>query len=333
MMAGAAAAQQPPAKTRGRGASTAVTPARVLLTPRFIPGQVFRYNMQFETSSQTTHSGLVADPQGPSQLTITWDATVRVDVLPAGASAPGGIRLRTTYEKSAATIQSDTYDPAAVTIQERYQKMQGVSLEFTLDANGKPTGVTGLEALGGDEKAQQQARDWIAQITRGAGAPAAGIFIGQVWSSEQPVTTVPLAGLTSQMVSTYVRNEPCRQPLEGAAPQKSPGEKSAAPAPEVADDESCALILTRLRTLPPKPQSDPTAEDYKKRGIRAAGSWDGSGESLSHVSLRTGLVVSITQTGSETMDMTLTTPHEDSLRYSGIIRTRSQLMLAPAEKP
>ena len=36
-----------------------------------------------------------------------------LEVLPAEASAPGNIHLRTKYEKSTAHVTSDTFDPAA----------------------------------------------------------------------------------------------------------------------------------------------------------------------------------------------------------------------------
>jgi hypothetical protein len=43
--------------------------------------------------------------------------------------------------------------------------------------------------------------------------------------------------------------------------------------------------------------------------------------------LRTGLAVSITQTGSEEMDVTLTTGKNISMRYAGTILSRSQVAL------
>ncbi len=54
---------------------------RVSLAPRFIPGQTFRYEMEFETTTDTTRSGLATDPQGPSSLVVDWNATVRLEIL------------------------------------------------------------------------------------------------------------------------------------------------------------------------------------------------------------------------------------------------------------
>jgi hypothetical protein len=92
--------------------------------------------MEFETTTSTSRSGLAADPEGPSKLVITWNATILLQVLPAEANAQGNIRLRTTYESSTAHVSSDTFDPAAAATEEQYKKLQGKVVEFTLDANG-----------------------------------------------------------------------------------------------------------------------------------------------------------------------------------------------------
>ena len=172
----------------------AVSP-RVSLTPRFIPGQTFRYEMEFETTTETSRSGLASDPQGPSSLVVDWNATVRMEVLPADAGTPGGIRLRTTYEKSTANVHSDTFDPAADETSEQYKSLEGKVVEFTLDAGGKVKYVSGIEGIVDSEKAAQSAREWIAQLSASAGAPPGGVSIGQAWSSEQPANSLPIAGM------------------------------------------------------------------------------------------------------------------------------------------
>lgn len=87
------------------------------------------------------------------------------------------------------------------------------------------------------------------------------------------------------------------------------------------------MILTHLNLVRPKPVHDPTPEEYRKNGVQTAGNWNGSAQSLSYISLRTGLVVSVTQTGTEVMDVTLTTAQHESLRYAGTILSRSQVAL------
>jgi hypothetical protein len=300
-----------------------IAPERVSLSPRFSPGQVFRYEMEFETTTATSRSGLVTDPEGPSKLVITWDATIRLEVLPAEASAPDGARLRTTYEKSTAKVRSDTFDPAAAATQEQYQKLEGKVVEFTLDAGGKVIAVSGLAAIVDGEKAVQAAREWIAQLDAGSRAPAGGLAVGQTWSFEQPAASLPVAGMVWRTESQYLRNEVCRPPNPEGAPVPSDAESSGS----TESGETCAVILTHLNLVRPKPVRNPTPEEYRKSGVQTVGKWNGSGQSLSYISLRTGLVVSVTQTGTEEMDVTLTTAQNGSLRYAGTILSRSQVAL------
>jgi hypothetical protein len=314
-----------PANLRRNG--TVAPPPRVSLTPRFTPGQAFRYVMEFETTTATSRSGLAADPQGPSRLVITWDSTILLEVLPGEATAPGSIRLRSTYEKSTARVGSDTFDPAAASTQEQYQKLEGKVVEFTLDASGKVISVSGLAEIVDGEKAVQAAREWIAQLDAGSGAPAGGVAVGQKWSSDQAATSLPVAGMIWRTESEYLRNEVCHPPNPEGAPAPSDAESAANPE----SAETCAVILSRLSLVRPKNVRKPTPEESRKSGVQTAGKWNGSGESLSYISLRTGLVVSITQTGTEEMDVTLTTAHNTSMRYAGTILSRSQVALVAGD--
>jgi hypothetical protein len=309
----------------------ASAPSSVSLSPRFVPGQTFRYNMEFETTTATSRSGMAADPQGPSKLVIDWDATILLEVLPTEAGAPGNIRLRTKYEKSTAHVTSDTFDPAAVATEDQYRNLEGKVVEFSLDANGKMISVSGLGEIVDGEKAVQSAREWIAQLNAASGAPAGGVTVGQKWSSDQPATSLPVAGMVWRTESEYLRDENCHPPNPEAPPAPSNTESPVNPEPA----ETCAVILTRLNLVRPKSVRDSTPEEYRKRGVQTAGKWDGSAESLSYISLRTGLAVSVTQTGTEEMDVTLATAKNTSMHYAGTILSRSQVALVadhPDEK-
>ncbi len=223
----------------------ALPPPRTNLKPRLQPGDVIRYRLELQTTSETTtHTGAISDPQGPSQLVVTWDAVVRLEVLgappsaseqnastqaspgvapglpqaralPAKSQAPApsaiqAMRIRTVYEKSAATVQSDTPDPAAEGIQKQYGQLEGHSIEFTLGADGHISDVRGLEGVVSDDKARSAAEQWLAQISGKSSAPAGGIVPGQNWTSEEAAASMPLAGLFWRTDSSYVRNESCQ---------------------------------------------------------------------------------------------------------------------------
>ncbi len=298
-------------------------PAPVMLTPRFVPGQIFHYEMQFETTTATSRSGLSSDPQGPSRLVVNWDAAVRMEVLPADPETPGGIRLRTTYEKSSAIVHSDTFDPAATQTMLQYKNLEGKVVEFTLDAAGKVKYVAGLEGIVDSEKSAQSARDWIAQLSASAGAPPGGVTVGQTWSSEQPADSLPIAGLIWHTDSQYLRNEPCHPP----SPDVTIGVGATGSTPNSSAPSDCAVVLAHLSLLRSKAGKDQTPPELRKDGVQSAGKWTGSSQSLQYVSLATGMVESVTQTGTEEMDVKLTSNHNTSMRYSGTVATRSQVAL------
>jgi len=291
-------------------ATSPAAPQRVRLAPQFVPGQTFRYQLEYRTTTESRRTGLVADPQAPSQLEITWSAQVRLEILPAEPPAPGAVRLRATYERSAATARSDIFDPAGDALARQFIRMEGLSLECTRTADGKAGNFHGLETLG-DPKAVAAAQDLLTQISSGVGGLAREVTPGESWSFEQPAAGSPLLGLVWRTESTYLRNEPCRPALP-------------------LDAEPCAVILTKLEMSQPRTVRDPTPDDYRARGLRTSGTWNGTGESLSYISLRTGWVVSSTQSGSEEMDVTVSSAvAETSVRYAGRVRSQSQLSLLP----
>lgn len=312
--------KSPPARKKQNGA----TSPRVSLTPRFVPGQTFRYEMEFETTTNTSRSGIASDPQGPSSQVVDWNATMRIEVLPADADTPGGIRLRTAYEKSIASIRSDTFDPSASDISEQYHSLEGKMVEFTLDAGGKVKYVSGLEGMVDSEKGAQSARDWIAQLSASAGAPPGGVSVGQTWSSEQPADSLPIAGMVWRTDSEYLRNEACH-PTNPDAPTEPAASKSAASSQPVTD---CAVILANLNLIHSKAAHDPTPAELRKNGVLSSGKWSGSAQGLLYVSLASGLVISVTQTGTEEMDVMLTSNHGNtSMRYAGTISSRTHVAL------
>ena len=283
--------------------------------------------MEYETTTETRRAGLASDPQGPSSLVVDWNATVRVEVLPADASTPGGIRLRTTYEKSTASVRSDTFDPAANETVNQYQQLEGKVIEFTMDAQGKVKSVIGIEEFAQSEKASQSARDWIAQLSASAGAPAGGVTVGQTWSSEQPASSMPLGGLVWRTESEYVGNESCHP---DKTPDPAPSQQIPAAA---AKPQDCAVILAKVSLVRSRTAHDSTPPELRKNGVESSGKWTGGGQSLLYVSLASGLVVSMTQTGTEQMDVLLTSNHNTSMRYYGTISSRSQVELLPQDAP
>ena len=303
----AAQAQAKPPATSGTVQTT-----RPNLRPKLIPGEVMRYQVEFQTTSDTKRGGAVQDPEGPSHLAIIWDATVRIEVL--GGS--GVVPLRTTYEQSAATVQSDTPDPQADAIVKQYQQLEGRSIEFTLDAAGNVSTVQGLEGIMTDANTVKAAQQWMAQLSSGSSAPAAGVVPGMTWSSEQVADALPVPGLVWRTDSTYLRDESCHP---------APPSGSAANRP----DDTCAVILMNLLLSPPRSKTNRAPDEFRQNGLQTKGHWAGSGDSLSYISLRTGWVVSASQSSSQEMDVDISNALGATVHFAGTVQTHSQISLLP----
>ncbi|MCL5289148.1 MAG: hypothetical protein M1453_14280 [Acidobacteria bacterium] len=267
-----------------------------------------RYQIDAHTVTTSRSSGRIEDPQGPSKSEVNLAAILRMEILASAPDAPQ--RIRITYEKSSATATSDSFDPALGVLQEQYRKLEGRSLEFSLDAQGRATNYSGLDGMFPDEKSAAAAREWFSQLASGVELPREGIVLGRSWSGERTnVPGMPLLGLTWRTESTYLRDEPC-------AP--------ATPA------DTCALIRTRL-SVTQRPLRNATPDEYRSRNLRTSGKLSSSGESLSYISLRTGSLVRVTQTSSEEMDVTITSTDGGSqLRINARVESTTNITLLPA---
>ena len=324
-------AQNSPAKKNSaQNQKRKIAAPKISLSPRFVPGESFRYNMEYETTNETLRKGFATDPQGPSSVAVDWSATLRIDILPSDGP-PGTLRLKATYEKSTASIRSDTFDPSSAETSDQYRRLEGRTIEFVLGPDGKVLKVSGLEGMVDSEKSAESAQEWIAQIGAGSGAPLGGVSVGQTWSSEQPAGSLPLAGLVWRADSEYLGNESCHPPNPDLPPNPTASDPptSAKTSSNAALD--CAVILAKLSLVRPKSARETTPPELLQKGVRSAGKWTGSAQSLLYVSLASGLVVSATQTGSEEMDVTLTSSHNTTMRYRGTISTRSQVALVVDE--
>ncbi len=228
-------------------------------------------------------------------------------------------------------MRSDTFDPAGTDTSDQYKKLEGKVIEFTLDADGKVKSVAGIEGIVDSETAAKSARDWIAQLSASSGAPPGGVSVGQKWSSEQPADSLPLAGLVWRTDSEYLRNEPCHpaNPDVPATPgaEKQPADSASRAQPAM----DCAVILANLNLVRSKVMRDVTPPELRTSGVQSAGKWNASGQSLLYVSLASGMVVSVTQSGTQQMDVTITSNHNTSMHYSGTISSRSQVALVAAD--
>ncbi len=305
---------------------------RVRLTPHFSTGEVIRYQIDLRNVSAGRTEGPIRDPEAASELKQSATIVIRLEVLSVDAQ-PGSelskIRMRATYERSSANNESDAYDEQADATVEQYRKLEGQSFEFTLGGDGRVSDVTGLDKILHDPSAIASARGWISNISPGANFPKKGIAVGEKWHSDEPLAGAPLKGTVWRAESTYVRNEPCRG-ARGASSTAAGAASAPAPAAATNDAEMCAVVVTQFKILQMNPHGDLTPPEYVHNGLRASGSWTGSGESVNSISLRTGFVINVTQTSEQEMNFTISSASSPSkITYAGEVKSQSQIALLP----
>lgn len=302
---------------------------RIHLTPKLVAGEVLRYQIDSRATASGTITTPLANPEGGSQSNQAIHLLVRLDVLGASgasASAPGGVHIRATFEKSSASSESDALDPSTPSLASRYARMEGRSVEFTLEPDGQPTDFKGLKEIFEESSGAQPVVSWLSALSPDAGMPSNGVQIGEKWKSERPLQGQPLSDLLWHAESMYLRNEPCNAPGALVGQSNRP----------VTSASGCAVILTRFEIARQgSPHSDATPEDYRRNGLRTSGTWLGSGEALETVSLATGLLVSSTQTSKEDADYEVVSVATGSrIHEQGRVQSQSEITLAaPPELP
>jgi len=304
--------------------SLRATPSpRVHLFPKLSPGETLRYQIETRISSNSKMETPIENPEAASKSKQTVSLILRLDILnplPANTDPPGSVRIRATYEKSSATFETDAYDPAGANIAEQYKNLEGRSLEYSIDPDGRLSHTAGVDDLLANPSVAENARLWMNGLSSGARVPKAGIEIGQKWSSESPIQGVALGGLIWRNQSTYLRDEPC---YSTDGPPKSP------PVAQPVDTNvSCAVIVTQFKI---NRNGDTTPDDYARQNLDTSGTWTGSGGSLESVSLSTGILIRSTQNSTENMDVDIASRRSGSkLHFAGHIESHSEILLLPA---
>ena len=289
-------------------------------------GEIFRYHIEARTTTTGTTTSPIKNPEASSQLKQVAAIDVRLDVvgvLPAASGVPGAARLRATYEKASATTESDAYDPTAASLDAQYNNLQGRSVEFTIESDGKVSHVTGLDEAVSNPSAAAAMRAWITGFSPSANLPPEGIAIGQKWTAERPLENTPLANLMWRTASSYLRDEACGVPGQSEAPAQI------SPAP------LCAVILTSFDILRHGSASgDATPDDYRHNGLRTSGTWTGKGQSLDTISLQSGMLLRSTQSSMQKMDFEIVSALSGSkMHYAGQVENQSEITLIPNAAP
>jgi len=294
----------------------------IQLSPHFVEGATLRYRIEANTSSDQHTATPIVDSQSGSKFQQMTIFLVRLDVLgvrPAVAPQDSAreIRFRATFEKSRSNSSTDASLPPQNSLDEGIDSLEGHSFEFTLGPAAEPSSVTGLDQLTQNRAAAEAALEWIPVLANAGNLPTDGVLVGQKWSSEHPVSGLPLAGVIWRSESTYLRDEPC------------PGTTVASNSAPPHTQELCAVIITHFDMSRRGSQhADATPDDYRRNGLRTSGKWNAIGESLNSVSLSDGFLVASTQTAAQDMDYEILSASSGSrIRQVGHTNTRTEINL------
>jgi hypothetical protein len=124
------------------------------------------------------------------------------------------------------------------------------------------------------------------------------------------------------MESTYLRDDPCKS----GATIGDAGASAAA-------GDACASILTHFDILH-RGSPENTPEEFLKNGLRTAGTWTGSGESLDSISLASGLLQSSTLTSTQDTDYEISSAARGSkIHYVGKVQSQSEITFVSSSGP
>jgi hypothetical protein len=264
---------------------------RPTLFPKLHAGQTFTYLIEYRTQKNVKTESRVVTPSGPQndQADAQWLLRVEIlDVRPDGRRA--AIHARSQFE-SVDSKQTDGKQGTG----EGAPTAEGKPVEFTILSDGRADAVTGIDALFPEQRVAWQA--WLREFAIAGIFPRDGVKRGQTWkSTEVEESPSPIVRLEWQKSATYVRDEPCApvqlSELDTAAPKNSAS-------------ETCAVVLTHAILKQKSSPKDTTPEDFRLHALRTTGTASGTNETITYISLQTGLVVRVKEDAKQFMDVVI----------------------------
>ena len=253
---------------------------------------------------------------------------MRVDILdvhPQGQRA--AIHARSRFQSVASAMAQNNTGAQQTSPGSATQNFEAKSVEFTILPDGRVEAVTGLADLFPDQRQVWQV--WLQQFAIAGLFPRDGVRPGQSWKSIEPEQAPsPIVKLEWEKQATYVRDEPC------AAIQFS---ETGIVTPKNSPTESCAVVLTNAVLKQKSSPKDTTPGDFRLHNLRTAGNATGRNETISYISLQSGLIVRVTEDAQQFMDVLVAkTDASNQIHYNVQATGHTEVLLvadAPASKP
>lgn len=298
----------------GAASSPVAAAERPTLFPRLHAGQSFTYLIEYRTHKNVKTESRVVTPSGPQneQATAQWLLRVEIlDVHPDGRRS--AIHARSQFESVDSTLTpeqqgNDTAAPAA----------ESKPVEFTILPDGRADAIKGIEALFPEQRVAWQA--WLRQFAIAGIFPRDGVKRGQTWkSTEVEESPSPIIRLEWEKSATYVRDEPCGpvrlSELDAAASKNSAS-------------ETCGVVLTHAVLKQKSSPKDTTPEDFRLHELRTTGTASGANETITYISLQTGLVVRVKEDAKQFMDVVIAkTDGSNQVHYNVDAARHTEILL------
>jgi hypothetical protein len=292
---------------------------RVQLLPKLQPGQTITYLIRFQSDKTVKTESRVVAPMAPNDAQIDAHGLLRVEI----------IDVQETGSKAAIHARGQFLPPdSAAWLKGRNEKKpdsdkqrvdtNGQSIEFTISPDGSVNNVSSLDSLFLDQ--QQAWQQWVARFALAWTLPLNGMKPGEKWKSEQPEQAgAPIAGLHWERESTYVRDEPCQASQFSITRDVI---SSSGPA------DTCAVLLTTAKLKQKSSSKDSTPEDFKLHELRTMGMAKGTNETITYISLQTGLVVRATEETTQFMDVVVATADgSNRVHYNVDAKSHAEVLL------
>lgn len=297
------------------------------LFPRVHAGQTFRYLIESHTEKKVSTESRVVTPGGPQSIPSESRWILRVEILDVQPREDRFIiHARSQFQ--------DVVDNAPIAAPPN--QPAGKSVDFTILPDGHIEKVTGLSDLFSEQ--QQVWQQWLHQFAIAAIFPAGGVKRGQRWKTTQPESAPsPIVKLQWEKTATYVRDEPCGPTqLDDAGRTASASAPRPTPAPN-APAEMCAVVLTHAVLKQKSSSDDTTPGDFRIHGLQTSGNASGTNETISYISLTTGLIVRVKEDARQAMDVVVAkTDGSNEIHYNLDASSHTELLLLappPASNP
>jgi hypothetical protein len=267
---------------------------RLILFPKLRAGATLTYLIRYHSEKVTKSESRVVSPVGPDDSQVEARGLLRIEVLEVQQQGPKAIiHARSEFQSLNSGLGLTPADPRPAPPDAKSANGESKVVEFTILPDGKIQGVKGLDALFPEQR--QIWQEWVAQFALGGVLPEGGLKVGEKWKTEESESAASLiAGLTWNKQGTYVRDEPCRPVQVSVTGDIVTSDQKS---------EECAVLLIQATLKQKTSSKDTTPPDFKLHALRTSGTAHGNNETITYISLSTGLVVRATEDANQSMDV------------------------------